>query len=186
MLQTTALGVFVTSYDKWHTGNFTFYGNNFVNNNQQAQVILSNTTTYWSSDGTGLPWSDFWNTTNSGNYWSDYNGTDSNGNGIGDIPYLVDGSEPDYLPLMSTFDISEVSIQLPSWANITIPNPLSKPSFPLQKITNPSSSPQSTNIVSSPTPMVPEFPMLTIPLLLVVTVVVGLLVYFKKHKQKVV
>jgi len=48
----------------------------------------------------------------------------------------------------------------------------------------PSTSPTNSPIESvSPTPSIPEFPALTILLLLAVLVVTGLLVYFKRHKQ---
>ena len=38
----------------------------------------------------------------------------------------------------------------------------------------------------SPTPTVPEYPSLTIPLMLIIMAAVGLLVYFKKHKHNLV
>jgi parallel beta-helix repeat protein len=41
-----------------------------------------------------------WGINLDGNYWSDYNGTDKNGDGIGDVPYLVNGTIPDNHPLM--------------------------------------------------------------------------------------
>ncbi len=43
-------------------------------------------------------------------------------------------------------------------------------------IANPATSP-------TPTPTVPEFPALTIPILLIVMAIAGLSVYFKKHRQ---
>ena len=39
-----------------------------------------------------------------GNYWSDYNGSDGDGDGIGNVPYVVYGTDMDYHPLMTKFE----------------------------------------------------------------------------------
>jgi parallel beta-helix repeat protein len=44
-----------------------------------------------------------------GNYWSDYNGADANGDGIGDIPYVIDETNQDKLPLVKP------ARELPLW-----------------------------------------------------------------------
>jgi len=98
-------------------GNTTFYNNDFLNNNLQAQVLVPTLTDYWDYNGQG-------------NFWSDYTGTDANGDGIGDSPYSVGSNESDRYPLTSPFDVSSISVQLPSWANLSIPNPLPAPFFP--------------------------------------------------------
>jgi parallel beta-helix repeat protein len=69
-----------------------FYNNNFIGNGIQAQ------TNYY-----GTPLANYWNTTftQGGNYWSNYLGADINGDGIGDTPYVIDGSNVDNFPLMN-------------------------------------------------------------------------------------
>jgi parallel beta-helix repeat protein len=70
--------------------NIAIHNNCFVNNTQQI-------------DGCHCPASknetNPWGINVDGNYWSDYNGT-ANSDGIGDVPYLVNGTIPDNNPLM--------------------------------------------------------------------------------------
>jgi nitrous oxidase accessory protein len=110
-------------------GNSTFYTNNFEGNNQQVQVLVPSPT-------------DDWNFSNKGNYWSDYVGADADNDGIGDTPYNTGDDVSDYLPLMAPYDISNVALQLPAWAQTTKPNLILIPDFPPQPA--PSSSPNST------------------------------------------
>jgi hypothetical protein len=65
--------------------------------------------------------------------------------------------------------------ELPLFITVTSPSPATSPTF------SPSATPSQ---MPTPSPTVPEFPELTIPLLLVVLMATGLLVYFKKHKKK--
>jgi len=51
------------------------YNNDFTDNDQNAQDVLTN---YWSYNSIG-------------NYWDDYNGCDNNGDDIGDTPYNIPG-----------------------------------------------------------------------------------------------
>jgi len=75
----------------------TVYQNNFINNTQQVLPIPD---PFLTMDN-GYP--------SGGNYWSDYNGTDSysgpyqnitGSDGIGDTPYIINGSIIDRYPLM--------------------------------------------------------------------------------------
>jgi parallel beta-helix repeat protein len=84
----------ITSY--YSTNNKIFH-NNFINNPSQAYIESSVDIWY-----EGYP--------SGGNYWNDYSGTDhrcgpnqdhSGSDGIGDTPYVIDGSNKDNCPLMN-------------------------------------------------------------------------------------
>ena len=107
-----------------HSGNNTFYHNNFINNIQQTQILNLDHTDYWDND-------------KEGNFWSNYTGSDANHNGLGDTPYLIfgerhtqdypytiyDESYEDRYPLMTPFNCSGVTIELPGWAATQFPRP---------------------------------------------------------------
>jgi parallel beta-helix repeat protein len=76
----------------------TIVHNAFIDNTNQAYTQLPSTNNWDEGYPTG------------GNYWSDYNGTDSysgpcqnvtGSDGIGDTPYVIDGSNQDNYPLMT-------------------------------------------------------------------------------------
>jgi len=100
-----------------------FYDNNFINVNLPELMIYG---------GEHGPF--FWDNGEEGNYWRSartrYTGSDTNCDGIGDLPYalsaryfdgdlkknvIVDCGTDNY-PLMSPFNIDDVSIWLPKWA----------------------------------------------------------------------
>jgi hypothetical protein len=95
-------GVAVTIYSSSGKNN-TFYHNNFINNSNNAGG--------WIEDEEA----NVWDNGVEGNFWSDYNGTDADGDGVGDIPYIIDDVRPDRYPLMSPFDVSRVTVELPEW-----------------------------------------------------------------------
>ena len=68
-----------------------FYHNNFISNTVQASVT-SGYANIWDD---GYP--------SCGNYWSDYAGVDADSDGIGDTPYIIDASNQDRYPLVSSF-----------------------------------------------------------------------------------
>jgi hypothetical protein len=191
------IGIQVATYSELHSANFTVYDNDFVNNNVQAQVNVVNQKNYWYYGEQGVPWSDNWNYSKEGNYWSDYlsrypNATEVDASGIGNIPYIVGGGEQDNCPLVNPFDISSINIQLPTWANITLPSPLQTPSFPPAPSPSPSPSPTPSPSPSlSPTATPPDAepkPFPTAPVAaasaaLVGIIGVGLFVYFKTRKR---
>ena len=94
-----------------HSGNNTFYHNNFINN---ANDVLDNVAVdFWDA---GYP--------SGGNYWSTYNGTDVNhgssqdqpgSDGIGDTPYIIDGSNRDHFPLMKTWNTGSTLYAWPTF-----------------------------------------------------------------------
>ena len=86
-------------YSSWpnDTSDNAIYHNNFINNYQQAALIISGPNS-WDN---GYP--------SGGNYWSDYRDTDlyrgpyqnvTGSDGIGDTPYVVDNNNTDRYPLM--------------------------------------------------------------------------------------
>jgi parallel beta-helix repeat protein len=88
-----------------------------------------------------------------GNYWSNYNGTDNNGDGIGDIPYIIDENNRDNHPLMMPYEFSLTLSLSPS----PEPAPEAEP-FPIVLVA-------------------------AVSVAVIALVVVGLLVYHKKHKH---
>jgi hypothetical protein len=120
--------------------NTTFYHNNF-------EVGYNFELRFWER-GVGRI---IWDKCGEGNYWSDYNGSDLNFDGIGDTSYTIraldrnvttlypaegnDGMpyrvhEPkitDKYPLMTPFDISSVTIEMPQWATMPLPSALPMP-----------------------------------------------------------
>jgi parallel beta-helix repeat protein len=83
--------------------NNTFYHNIFTNNNKNVYDSWNNLTA-----------PNFWDNDEEGNYWDDYNGTDDNRDGIGDTPYVINGDNIDYYPLMEPFDVESDAVVLPS------------------------------------------------------------------------
>jgi nitrous oxidase accessory protein len=167
-------GVYLGNTDKepMITQNNTFYHNNFVNNKIQAWDTTSSATNTFDNG-------------KEGNYWSCYNGTDANNDGIGDTPYrptslyTYDGlvekitkCSPDNFPLMAPFDINSVSIELPEWVSPLL-NPSAEPNTP---------TPTPSSVLSEPEPF-PTMIVAAVFAISAVTVIAGLLVYFKKRKQ---
>jgi hypothetical protein len=166
------------------TPNNTFYENNFDFTGGKKILIYTGVISSLSFDNGKV-----------GNYWSDYltqypYATGSN-SGIGDTPYVVylahgNNLSPftyglsdkgnyeitltDRYPLMSPSNISSVQIQLPEWANITVPS---------------SDSSNQASPTSSPSDAEP-FPLIAVVAASVAVVVVasaGLLIYFRKRKH---
>jgi len=182
--------------------NNIFYHNNFDFMENEVWYSGNKTFAVWE----GVTGSIFLDNGKEGNYYSDYNGSDLNSDGIGDTPYVIITKDPsnyhniaefniadmiltDHYPLMTPFDISSVTMELPEW-EYTSPPP--SPSPIPEPTPSPSPSPSATPIPSQapkPTPETqsPE-PFQTI---LVTTasgasisiIAISLLVYFKKRKR---
>jgi nitrous oxidase accessory protein NosD len=99
--------------------NNVFYRNMLINNELHVGAN-------WEVEGAG----NIWDNGQVGNYWDDYTGKDINGDGIGDVPYIVEGRKgdgqgalvsfvfgQDNYPLMTPFNIDDVSIDFPEWAS---------------------------------------------------------------------
>ena len=134
------------------TRNTTLYHNNFINNIKQVNTDQTEYVLSYSGPNftRTLKQGGYFDNGAQGNYWSDYTGTDANGDGIGDTPYMIDTRRSDHCPLTAPFDISSLTIQLPTWANLTIPTQFPTPSFPPQ--TQPTSTPANPVNSASPTP----------------------------------
>jgi hypothetical protein len=144
-----------------------------------------------------------------GNYYSDYNGSDLNFDGVGDTPYVIITKDPsnyhnvaefniadmvltDHYPLMTPFDVSSVTMELPEW-QYSPPPPQPSQSTEPTVTPSPSSSPtpSATPIPSQATESALEpqnaeaFPtsVLAASVTTVTITAVGLLVYFKKRKR---
>jgi nitrous oxidase accessory protein NosD len=75
----------------------TFFHNTLINNTVRVYRTLGDANT-WDD---GYP--------SGGNYWGDYEGVDANGDGIGDTPYVIDGSNVDRFPLMAPISVLDDS-----------------------------------------------------------------------------
>jgi nitrous oxidase accessory protein NosD len=81
------------------SANNQIYQNNIVDCKKLVQGYLSYRTIYPMGNNT-------WNKDDTGNYWSSYNGTDTNGDGIGDTAFVLDESNTDSYPLVSSVVIN--------------------------------------------------------------------------------
>lgn len=133
--------------------NNVFYHNNFDFFVNQAWPTGGKTFTVWK----GVKGAIFLESGKEGNYYSDYNGSDLNFDGIGDTPYIIvtkdnrnyhyvadfniaDMILTDNYPLMTPFDISSVTIELPKWKYDPPPPPpcpSPKPALSLSPSTTP-------------------------------------------------
>jgi nitrous oxidase accessory protein NosD len=134
----------------------TVYDNNFINNYQQIGspdlIISPNPTTNAS-----------WFKDTQGNYWGDYlsrypNASEVDSSGIGDTPYVIDASNIDQYPLMVPYNTSNLTIQLPTWADLSLLTWLPTVLFPPQiSPTSPPATP-TPSPTASPTPTPGESP----------------------------
>jgi parallel beta-helix repeat protein len=85
------------------SNNNIFCHNNF---NNKVQVWSEDSTNFWSFDGEG-------------NYWSNYSGKDLDRDGIGDTPYVIDGTNVDSSPLMGGFRAFDIDYKGETY-NVTI------------------------------------------------------------------
>ncbi|MGB9842122.1 MAG: right-handed parallel beta-helix repeat-containing protein [Candidatus Bathyarchaeales archaeon] len=169
------------------------YGSVAEHNLFYRNILVSNrrhVSTNWEVLGAG----NLWDNGEEGNYWDDYNGTDANGDGIGDTPYIVRGvvwneterGQVDFVfgqdnyPLMASFDIDSVAMELPEWAlRILDPAYTPKPSPPPSTILEPSPTLQ---------PQSSEFPPATwvaVAVSSVAIVGVGTIFYLKKSRKTI-
>jgi hypothetical protein len=179
----------------------TVYDNNFINNYQQIGspdlIVGPNPTTNAS-----------WFKDTRGNYWNDYlsrypNASEVDSSGIGDTPYVIDTGNIDPYPLMAPYDASNLTIQLPTWADPSLLTWLPTASFPPQPSpTSPPATPPPSP-TPSPTPTPSESPtpspeatppnkehetpltnsVAVVSGALVTAVGVGLFLYIKKRKR---
>ncbi len=94
--------------------------NNIINNTLNLETTGINSTNYFNTTltaGTNILGGNFI----AGNYWRDYSGSDGNSDGIGDVPYVINGTYmKDFLPLLFSGG-SGPSNEISSCTNITQP-----------------------------------------------------------------
>jgi nitrous oxidase accessory protein len=141
----------------------SIYLNNFVNNTKHV-ISLSGSDHSINHFDSGIK----------GNYYDDYQGNDANWDGVGDSPYIIQETRweeelksdvtivffQDNYPLMSLFDIDDLSVELPEWASllITLPEPATSTPFPI-------------------------IPVVTVTVAVVAVIGAGLLVYLKRRNH---
>jgi parallel beta-helix repeat protein len=150
--------------------NNTFFSNNFVNNSEPiyyTRFILKEgvSTTF------GSGFLNYWDNGSSGNYWSDYYTKYPNASQIGNTgkentPYYLAPNNIDNYPL-----VNPVYIQAPNTPLILHTLPASYSPVP---------SPTSNSSIS-PSPTVPEFPIIVIVTLMIVILAFTLALRRKKH-----
>ena len=163
--------------------NNLFALNNFLGNTNANESYVyddysdHNYHTYVSNTSTCL-----WGENNLGNYWDNYktkypDATAIDNTQVGNIPYAINENNMDPFPLMSSYDVSSATIQLPDWAtNLKVPTIAAAPTFPSF---NPSVTPTQTSSIS-PTPTVPELSWLVIMPLLIAVLFIALTLRHRK------
>lgn len=153
------------------TGNVVFQ-NNLVGNSKQ--VVVDAALSYVPS-GSYLNGTDSvaWDNGTVGNYWSNYsfkypNASEVGNSDIGNTPYVIDANNVDHYPLMEAVNAYLISSSPTLSPSSSEPSPSSIPSHVAS---------------SSPSPSIPEFPSLTILLLVfVVAAVVSMKVRMKMQR----
>ena len=184
--------------------NNIFYHNNFDFMENEVWYSGNKTFTVWE----GVHGSVFLDNGKEGNYYSDYNGSDLNSDGIGDTPYLLITKDPsnyhniavfniadmvltDHYPLITPFDISSVTMELPEWEYESplppsSPSPTAIPTPSPTTVPTPSPSPiPSPELTPSPEPQQSEpFPTAYSMSIVVVIVLIllGSTIYILKRK----
>jgi parallel beta-helix repeat protein len=116
----------VCSLYLWDAKDNQIYHNNFVS----TQLLYYAAT----GDNIGNVWDNGY--ASGGNYWGNYSGKDANNDGVGDTPYIIPtvgigyslnftgSNNIDQYPLISPFNISTITVQLPNYAISPISNPM--------------------------------------------------------------
>jgi parallel beta-helix repeat protein len=148
--------------------NNSIYNNNFDNNT--LNVFIVGEAVIHGSQRVVTPLMNTFDNGTVGNYWSDYNGTDDNRDRTGDTPYVIDAFNQDNYPLILPISITILPTSVPTMPNYgptTPPTP---------------SHHQTVNTGQEP-PQTEPLPTLVIGSVIVVaTVSVVLLAYFKKRR----
>ncbi len=170
----------------YHAENNIFFGNTIMNNSHNVRVESQ-------------VYQNFWDNGQEGNYWGDYNGTDSNNDNIGDLPYVINNNNVDHYPLMLPKEIPITIAQGPFYIPPGMPKNSPNPSPTPKTQTHPaptlhaesSLTPAMTNSNSgneteaSTSKIIESFPTVTVAVVLgVVITATGLLVYFRRRKDK--
>lgn len=88
----------------------TFYANAFVDNKQDIGYVYESTLTKQEAENFSRN-AFHWDKSMFGNFWSNYNGSDTNGDGIGNQPYVINGDNVDYYPVMSQTNLNPSQVK---------------------------------------------------------------------------
>jgi parallel beta-helix repeat protein len=163
------------------------YNNNFISNSIDVQNLGKNR-------------ANFWNKGVKGNYWSSYTGSDSNGDGVGDSPYIIMSEAADdaqrklvpietgrdNYPLIALFDVSSVTVDLPSWVYVA-PESLPATTFNPPSGDNSETAPpiqQSTQFLTSDTQRTVEYAIVGI--IIAIGIILAAIFVLGKRKRRTV
>lgn len=198
-----------TSINFYASDNNLFSLNNFADNAHEDVAFVCdsyNDIPTRESNPNLILSTNIWSENDLGNYWDNYktkypDATAIDNTQVGSIPYAINENNIDPYPLMSSYDVSSATIQLPDWAtNLNVPTVAVAPTFPSfhPSVTPTQTSSISPTLTASPSPsstITPNPPTNTnlfqlelIDYLLLISVIVAIgfglsVLLFRRHRK---